>query len=81
MGLKLYPKKEEYCSPTVTAVYMPNNKTWEELKAQLKERNIFVGPNYGRLAGKVFRIGHMGIQANIDYLKPALDEIEKIFTS
>jgi len=78
MGLTLYPKKEHYCSPTVTAIYVPPGWTWGDLKARLKSKNIFIGGNYGSLAGKVFRIGHMGVQANIEYLKPALDELEKI---
>jgi aspartate aminotransferase-like enzyme len=78
MGLQIYPKQESYSSPTVTAIYMPPGWTWEELKAKLKTKKIYIGGNYGSLAGKVFRIGHMGEQAHIEYLKPALDELEKL---
>lgn len=80
MGLELYAKTEELASPTVTAIKVPKNFTWEELDAALRLRGVVVGGSYGNLAGKVFRIGHMGSQADIDLVKRGMDILEKIVT-
>jgi aspartate aminotransferase-like enzyme len=64
MGIRLYPVSEDICSPTVSAFYVPQGWTWEEFDRALRERGLAVGGNYGPLAGKVFRIGHMGSQAD-----------------
>lgn len=81
MGLRLYPVADAVPSPTVTAVYVPENMTWEELDACLRERGVVMGGNYGCLAGEVFRIGHMGSQANLNLVKEALDVLEEIVCS
>lgn len=60
MGLKLFPKEGN--SPTVTAVYVPENWTWEELDKALRVHGMVVAGSYGKLTGKIFRIGHMGYQ-------------------
>ncbi len=78
MGLRLYPVADAVPSPTVTAVYVPENMTWKELDARLRERGVVMGGNYGCLAGEVFRIGHMGSQANLNLVKEALDVLEEI---
>ncbi len=66
MGLTLYPKREADSAPTVTALRMPAGLDWTTLDARLRSRGMVVGGNYGPLAGKVFRIGHMGNQATDD---------------
>jgi len=81
MGLKLFPKSEDFCSPTVTAAYVPDGWTWAELNAQLKENGLFIGGNYGKLAGKVFRIGHMGTQADMALVEKALNVLEQVLKS
>ena len=69
MGLELYARKAELASPTVTAIKVPHGWTWEELDKALREEGLGVGGSYGALAGKVFRIGHMVSQADMDLLK------------
>ncbi|MHB1006858.1 MAG: pyridoxal-phosphate-dependent aminotransferase family protein [Chloroflexota bacterium] len=64
LGLQLFPWREAYSAPTVTAVNVPPGMTWEELDGRLRRRGVAVGGNYGPLAGKVFRLGHMGTQAD-----------------
>ena len=64
MELELYPVSEDICSPTVSAFYIPKGWTWKELDTALRARGMAVGGNYGPLADKVFRIGHMGSQAD-----------------
>lgn len=64
LGLDIYPRREEYCSPTVTAVKVPSSIEWAELDRRLRRRGVGVGGSFGPLAGKVFRLGHMGTQAD-----------------
>ena len=64
LGLELFPAREEYSSPTVTAVKVPAGISWPDLDRRLRRQGVAVGGNYGELAGKVFRLGHMGTQAN-----------------
>lgn len=78
IGLSLYPAADAVQSPTVTAVKVPEGTAWEELDRQFRARGLAVGGNYGPLAGKVFRIGHMGVQANLDLLWKAMDVIAEI---
>jgi aspartate aminotransferase-like enzyme len=40
----------------------------------MREKGIVLGGNYDKLAGKVFRIGHIGTQANLENLQPFLSE-------
>jgi aspartate aminotransferase-like enzyme len=78
MGLSLYPNRNAIQSPTVTAVNVPETISWPELDKAFRKHGLVVGGNYGQLNGKVFRIGHMGIQADKKLVKKALDIIEKI---
>lgn len=77
MGLRLYPAPDAIPSPTVTAVYVPDTISWKKLDAAFRAEGLVVGGNYGCLAGEVFRIGHMGTQANLNLVKEAMDIIEK----
>ena len=78
MGLTLFPAADAILSPTVTALYVPKGVSWKKLDAALREEGLVVGGNYGCLAGKVFRIGHMGSQANINLIKEAMDILETV---
>lgn len=78
IGLKLFPKNEAISSPTVTAFYVPDGWTWKEFDNALRSRGLVVGGNYGKLSGKVFRIGHMGNQAREYKLKEAMQIIYEI---
>ena len=75
MGLLLYPAKHAVPSPTVSAVYVPQKMTWSELDNRFRQHGLVVGGSYGPLQGKVFRIGHMGTQADMDLVQQALDVI------
>lgn len=81
MGLKLYPVEDAVKSPTVTAIVVPDEFSWDEFDGLLREKGLVVGGNYGCLAGEVFRIGHMGSQAKMDLVKSAMDIIEEVLKS
>jgi len=75
LGLELYPRQEDFSSPTVTAVKVPSSPSWPELDRRLRERGVGVGGNYGPLAGKVFRLGHMGSQADERLVGQTIDAL------
>jgi aspartate aminotransferase-like enzyme len=72
LGLTLFPAPGAVSSPTVTAVNVPDGWTWPDFDRSLRKRGLVVGGNYGVLAGKVFRLGHMGTQADLSLVKQAL---------
>ncbi len=82
MGLKLFPKEGAISSPTVTAVYIPEKflMNFEQIQAIAKDNGVFLGGSLGSLHNKVFRIGHMGTQADLTLVMKALNVIEENFT-
>lgn len=76
MGLELYQKREEVCSPTITAVRAPSGLTWADLDARLRSRGVVMGGSWDELSGHVFRIGHMGAQAHLELVKAGLEVLE-----
>ncbi|MFN3981964.1 MAG: pyridoxal-phosphate-dependent aminotransferase family protein [Caldilinea sp.] len=80
MGVRLFPQHEEFNSPTVTAAYMPNGWTWPELDRALRTQGMAVGGNYGDLAGKVFRIGHMGSQADAALVERGMEVLRRVLS-
>lgn len=78
MGVALYPCREEIASPTVTAAHIPTGWEWPRLDATLRARGMAVGGNYGPLAGKVFRIGHMGNQARMELVERGMDVLQAV---
>ncbi len=78
MGIKLWPAEERFAAPTVTAALIPDGWSWQALDQALRAEGMAVGGNYGPLAGKVFRIGHMGQQANMALMEQAMDCLEKL---
>ena len=80
MNVSLFPKNESASSPTVTAAYVSEGWTWERLDAALRNQGMVVGGNYGSLAGKVFRIGHMGSQANRALVEQGMDLLAQVLS-
>ena len=76
MGMRLFPAPSAVPSPTVTAVYLPDRVTWEDFDARLRNKGLAVGGSYGALAGKIFRLGHMGTQADEELVLKALNIIK-----
>lgn len=81
IGYELFPAQNAIPSPTVTAIKVPENTTWDFLNQRFREQGLVVGGSYGPLSGKVFRIGHMGYQANILMAHKAMEILEKTFKS
>lgn len=81
MGIRLYPAHEAYNSPTVTAAYVPDGWTWPALDRALRAHGMAVGGNYGELAGKIFRIGHMGSQADLALIERGMDVLAQVLAA
>ena len=78
MGLDLFYAEGAIASPTVTAVNVPDGWQWADFDVALRSHGLVVGGSYGPMAGKVFRLGHMGHQARMELVQQALDVIEKV---
>jgi aspartate aminotransferase-like enzyme len=75
MGIDLFPAPKAIPSPTVTAAVIPEGTTWDLWDRRLREKGLVVAGSYGPLAEKVFRLGHMGAQADRALVKQALEVI------
>ena len=61
LGLDLFPRDEGSASNTVTAVSVPDGVDAAALVANLRtEHGVIISGGQASLAGKIFRIGHMG---------------------
>lgn len=79
LGYELFPTPDAIHAPTVTAVKVPQDTSWAEFDHRLREHGMVVGGNYGPLAGKVFRLGHMGTQADQKLVENALLILAKVW--
>lgn len=78
MGLKPYPSSINYSSPTVTAFEVPRGINEAELRKMMWEKyGVMIGGSWGRLQGKVLRIGHMGVQASRIHLLIAITTLAR----
>jgi alanine-glyoxylate transaminase / serine-glyoxylate transaminase / serine-pyruvate transaminase len=60
-GLELVPLDDREHSASLTAVLMPDGHDADELRRLILEHyDVSLGAGLGRLAGRVFRIGHLG---------------------
>ena len=60
-GLEIVCKVPREYSSTVTAVFMPEGHIADQLRATILEHfDLSLGAGLGKLAGRVFRIGHLG---------------------
>jgi alanine-glyoxylate transaminase/serine-glyoxylate transaminase/serine-pyruvate transaminase len=60
-GLEILCRDPKYYSPTVTAVLLPEGHDADQFRSLALDRfDISYGTSFGKLAGKYFRIGHLG---------------------
>jgi aspartate aminotransferase-like enzyme len=78
MGLSLFPRDPATSAATVTAVKVPEGVNWQQLNSALRRRGMAVGGSLGPLAGAVFRIGHMGCQADMELIGAGMDVLAEV---
>jgi aspartate aminotransferase-like enzyme len=82
MGLKLWPEEEKFCSPTVTAISLPEHVDDSKMIEDMaKSYGILISGGYRELKGKVLRIGQMGYQAQIPFVSATMDALESVLKS
>jgi alanine-glyoxylate transaminase/serine-glyoxylate transaminase/serine-pyruvate transaminase len=60
-GLEVLPRDATPCSSALTGVFVPDGFNEADLRSViLKKFNMSLGAGLGKLAGRVFRIGHLG---------------------
>src|SRR5436190_16512540 len=60
-GLEILCRDPKYYSPTITGVLLPEGQDADAFRELALERfDIAFGTSFGKLAGKYFRIGHLG---------------------
>jgi Serine-pyruvate aminotransferase/archaeal aspartate aminotransferase len=60
-GLKLCAKEPKWYSDTVSGIYVPEGYNGTEVvRAAYKNYNLSLGVGLSKVAGKIFRIGHLG---------------------
>ncbi len=77
LGLELFPADERYASNTVTAVKNPAGVDGGRLLKVLREEHgVVLSGGQGALAGRIFRIGHLGFVgvADIDEVIAAIKQ-------
>jgi alanine-glyoxylate transaminase/serine-glyoxylate transaminase/serine-pyruvate transaminase len=80
-GLEVLCQEPEEYSPVLTAVLMPPGHNADEFrKVTLEKYNISLGSGLSKVAGKVFRIGHLG-ECNELTLMGALSGVEMGLTA
>lgn len=77
-GLKLYP--EEGFSNTVTVIEVPEGLTDTQILSTIRDKyNVMLSGCFDVLAGKVFRIGHMGENARIEDMAITMNALDRTF--
>lgn len=75
LGVELWVAPGSRPSPTVTAALVPRNTTWPVWQAALRRRGLVVAGSFGPMVGQVFRLGHMGSQAQLSLVEEAVEAV------
>ena len=77
MGLTPFPESDKFHSPTVTAFYKPARIDEDRLRALMESRySVMIAGSWGKLAGKVLRLGNMGYNAHPQKAMRAIRALE-----
>lgn len=78
LGLELWPARESIAGTAVTGVKMPEGIEDTALRGRMRETyGVMISGGYGDLAGKLFRLGHMGMAAHPTHLAAQLAVLER----
>ena len=81
LGLDIFPVTESIASDTCTAVSVPEEVDGNSLIEKMRvEHNVVLAGGQANLAGKIFRIGHMGLTSHED-IQNAVDALKVVLPS
>ncbi len=76
LGLELFAADQRFASATVTAIKCPEGIEVAALRSLLEnEYDVILAGGQGKLSGKIFRIGHLGL-VDEDDIRHALEALE-----
>ena len=75
LNIPLWTEADAVNAPTVTAALVPASFDWPSWQKALRDRGLIVTGSFGPMAGKVFRLGHMGTQAQPWLMDMALEAL------
>jgi aspartate aminotransferase-like enzyme len=78
MGIRLFTAENAVNSPTVTAALVPRGWECAAWLQALAARGLRAAGSFGPMAGKVFRLGHMGTQAHPRLMEKALQVMAQV---
>jgi aspartate aminotransferase-like enzyme len=76
MGFRLFADPA-HASDTVTAADVPEGIEWPAFNRALRERGLVLAGGQAQLAGRIFRVGHLGA-VSVDEIIAALGIIEVV---
>jgi pyridoxamine--pyruvate transaminase len=78
LGLELWPARDEIMSNCITVITVPQGISEAEVRLLMNRRyGVVIASGLKELAGKVWRIGHMGHMAQPMYVTVALAALER----
>lgn len=75
LGFELFAD-QTHASSTVTSVRLPEGSEWASLNRELRSRGLVLAGGQGRLAGHIFRVGHLG-DVSVDHIVRAMQVLEE----
>ncbi len=75
LGFELFAEPT-HRSATVTAAHVPEGLDWKAFNAELKRRRLVLAGGQGKLAGRIFRVGHLG-SVTLEEILGAMGTIEE----
>jgi len=76
LGFELFAEATSR-SKTVTAAWIPEGLDWKAFNGELKRRGLVLAGGQAKLAGKVFRVGHLG-SVTVDEILGAIATLEAV---
>jgi aspartate aminotransferase-like enzyme len=74
LGFELFAD-QRFASRTVTAANVPDDLDWKGFNGELKRRGLVLAGGQGKLAGKIFRLGHLG-SVTVEEILGAMSTLE-----
>jgi aspartate aminotransferase-like enzyme len=79
LGFELFAD-QRHASRTVTAAVVPDDLDWKSFNAEIKRRGLILAGGQGKLAGKIFRLGHLG-SVTLEEILGAISVLEFVSVS
>jgi aspartate aminotransferase-like enzyme len=76
LGFELFADPR-YASKTVTAAKLPDGHDWKAFNGAIKSHGVVLAGGQGKLAGKIFRLGHLG-SVTVDEILGAIAVLERV---